>query len=84
MQIEPLVEERRRLYKSADGKERIALINAQLKPLRKELALCKAIEQHAAYIWKKLLRQIAYEKAQREDQQRSRLERDSINKNRSI
>lgn len=45
--IAALTKERQQLYRSHPKSPKIQELNAQLKPLRKEVRMCKAIEQHS-------------------------------------
>lgn len=46
-QIQELVTQRRKLYRTAPGSLEIEVLNQKLRPLRKTVQLCKAVEEHS-------------------------------------
>ena len=49
-QIQELVTQRRKLYHTTPGSPEIEVLNQKLRPLRKTVRLCKAVEEHSMEI----------------------------------
>lgn len=53
-QIQELVTQRRKLYRTEPGSSEIEVLNQKLRPLRKTVRLCKAVEEHSRQMEKRL------------------------------
>ena len=53
-QIQELVTQRRKLYRTAPGSLEIEVLNQKLRPLRKTVRLCRAVEEHSLQVEKRL------------------------------
>ena len=52
--IQELVTQRRKLYRTEPGSSEIEILNQKLRPLRKTVRLCKAVEEHSRQMEKRL------------------------------
>ena len=73
-QIQELVTQRRKLYRTAPGSLEIEVLNQKLRPLRKTIRLCRAVEEHSLEIEKQL----------RQSQQREKQKFKEIRKEREL
>ena len=73
-QIQELVTQRRKLYRTAPGSLEIEVLNQKLRPLRKTVQLCKAVEEHSMEIEARL----------RQSQQREKQKFKEIRKEREL
>lgn len=73
-QIQELVTQRRKLYRTAPGSLEIEVLNQKLRPLRKTVRLCRAVEEHSLEIEKQL----------RQSQQREKQKTKEIRKEREL
>ena len=73
-QIQELVTQRRKLYRTAPGSLEIEVLNQKLRPLRKTVRLCRAVEEHSLEIEKQL----------RQSQQREKQKFKEIRKEREL
>lgn len=73
-QIQELVTQRRKLYRTAPGSLEIEVLNQKLRPLRKTVWLCRAVEEHSLEIEKQL----------RQSQQREKQKSKEIRKEREL
>ena len=53
-QIQDLVTQRRKLYRTDPGSSEIEVLNQTLRPLRKTVRLCRAVEEHSRQMEKRL------------------------------
>ena len=53
-QVQALIKERRRLYRSEPDSDRISQITEELKPLRKDIRICIRIEQQSQEMEEKM------------------------------
>ena len=73
-QIQELVAQRKKLYRTAPGSPEIEVLNQKLRSLRKTVRLCKAVEEHSLEIEKQL----------RQSQQREKQKFKEIRKEREL
>lgn len=73
-QIQELVTQRRKLYRTAPGSLEIEVLNQKLRPLWKTVWLCRAVEEHSLEIEKQL----------RQSQQREKQKSKEIRKEREL
>lgn len=73
-QIQELIAQRKKLYRTAPGSPEIEVLNQKLRPLRKTVRLCRAVEEHSLEIEKQL----------RQSQQREKQKFKEIRKEREL
>ena len=71
-QIQELVTQRRKLYRTAPGSPEIEVLNQKLRSLRKTVRLCRAVEEHSLEIEKQLRQSQQREKQKTKETQKER------------
>lgn len=71
-QIQELVAQRKKLYRTAPGSLKIEVLNQKLRPLRKTVRLCRAVEEHSLEIEKQLRQSQQREKQKTKETQKER------------
>ena len=71
-QIQELITQRKKLYRTAPGSPEIEVLNQKLRPLRKTVRLCRAVEEHSLEIEKQLRQSQQREKQKTKETQKER------------
>lgn len=71
-QIQELIAQRKKLYRTAPGSPEIEVLNQKLRPLRKTVRLCRAVEEHSLEIEKQLRQSQQREKQKTKETQKER------------